>query len=74
MFDSRKGKEFLLVHSVQSASGTHSGCYPMSTGVLFPKVKGQGRETDHSPPSSAEVENGAAIPPLFHTPSCRGAN
>jgi hypothetical protein len=30
---------------------------------VFRRVKRQGRETDHSP-SSAEVENGRAIPPL----------
>jgi hypothetical protein len=31
-------------------------------------VKRLGRETDHLPPSSAEVENGAAVRPLSHTP------
>jgi hypothetical protein len=30
-----------------------------------------GREADHSPPSSAEVKNGGAIPPLPHTSSLR---
>jgi hypothetical protein len=29
-------------------------------------VKRQGPEADHSPPSSAEVKNGGAIPPLPH--------
>jgi hypothetical protein len=29
-----------------------------------PGVKRLGREADHSPPSSAEVKNGGAIPPL----------
>jgi hypothetical protein len=28
--------------------------------------RGQGRETGHSSPSSAEVKNGGAIPPLPH--------
>jgi hypothetical protein len=36
-------------------------------------VKGLGREADHSPPSSAEVKNDGAIPPLSHTSSWRGA-
>jgi hypothetical protein len=36
-------------------------------------VKGQGREADHSLPSSAEVKNGGAIPPLPSTSSWRGA-
>jgi hypothetical protein len=30
--------------------------YPMGTGSLFPGVKRQGREADHSPPISAEVK------------------
>jgi hypothetical protein len=36
-------------------------------------VKWQGCETDHSPPSSAEVKNDGAIPPLPHMPSWHGA-
>jgi hypothetical protein len=35
-------------------------------------IKRQGRETDHSPPSIAEVNNGA-VPSLTHTSSWRGA-
>jgi hypothetical protein len=37
--------------------------------ALPPGVKQSGREADHSPPSSAEVKNGGAIPPLPHTSS-----
>jgi hypothetical protein len=33
-------------------------------GALSPRVKRQGRAADHSPPSSAEVNEGGAIPPL----------
>jgi len=29
----------------------------MATGGLFPGVKKQGRKSDHSPPSGAEVKN-----------------
>jgi hypothetical protein len=36
-------------------------------GDRLPGVKRPGREADHSPPSSAEVRNGGAIPPLPHT-------
>jgi hypothetical protein len=32
-------------------------------------IKLQGREADHSPPSSAEVKEGGAIPPLLHMSS-----
>jgi hypothetical protein len=38
-----------------------------------PGVKRPGREADHSPPSSAEVKNGGAMPPLPYTSSWRGA-
>jgi hypothetical protein len=36
-------------------------------GTLSPGIKRPGRETDHSPPPSAEVEN---VPSLLHTSSC----
>jgi hypothetical protein len=38
-------------------------------GPLSPAVKRPGREADHSPPSSVEVKNGGAMPPLSHTSS-----
>jgi hypothetical protein len=37
--------------------------------VLSSGIKLPGRETDHSPPSSADVKNGGAIPPLPHMSS-----
>jgi hypothetical protein len=36
-------------------------------GALSLGVKRLGQEADHSPPSSAEVNNGGAIPQLPHT-------
>jgi hypothetical protein len=42
-------------------------------GALYPEVKRQGREADHLPPSSAEVKNGGAIPPLLHMSSWHSA-
>jgi hypothetical protein len=39
----------------------------------FLGVKRSRREADHSPPSSVEVKNGGAIPPLPHMSSWRGA-
>jgi hypothetical protein len=42
-------------------------------GALFPGVKPSGCQPDHSPPASAEVKNGAAIPPLPNKSSWRGA-
>jgi hypothetical protein len=41
--------------------------------VAFTEVKRQVREADHSPQSGAEVRNGGAIPPLFHTSPWHGA-
>jgi hypothetical protein len=38
-------------------------------GLQFNGYWGYGSETDHSPPSYAEVKNGTAIPPLHHKPS-----
>jgi hypothetical protein len=40
-------------------------------GALSPGVKRQGREVDHSPPTSADVKNGGAIPPLLRMSSWR---
>jgi hypothetical protein len=47
---------FSLLHIVQTGSGAHSASYPMGNGGSFPGVKWQGREADHSPPTSAEVK------------------
>jgi hypothetical protein len=49
-------KKFSLLHIVQTGSGVHPTSYKMVTGVSFPGVKRQGREADHSPPTSAEVK------------------
>jgi hypothetical protein len=50
--------------------------YPFSTasrtylewvlGTLSPRVKGLGHEADHSPPSSAKVNNDGTVHPLPH--------
>jgi hypothetical protein len=47
------GQEFLLLHAVQNGSEIHPASYPMGTGALSPGVKRQGREANHSPPTSA---------------------
>jgi hypothetical protein len=39
-------------------------------GAVTSGVNQQGREADHSLPSSAEVKNDGAIPPLPHKTSC----
>jgi hypothetical protein len=54
----RGARDFSLLRSIQTGSGAHLASYPMGTGALSPGVKRPGRETDHSSPLSAEVENG----------------
>jgi hypothetical protein len=45
-------QKFSLLHIVQTGSGVHPTFYKMGTAG----VKRQGREADHSPPTSAEVK------------------
>jgi hypothetical protein len=65
-------RDFSLLHSDHNASGAHPVSYPVGTRRFFPGVKRLEHETDHSPPSSAEIKNGWVIPPLPHTSSWRG--
>jgi hypothetical protein len=55
-FEFRWEQEFSLLHVVQTGSGVHPTSYPMGTGGSFPGVKRQGREADHSSPTSAKVK------------------
>jgi hypothetical protein len=48
---------FSLQHPVQNSSGARPASYLMGTRGSSPGVKRPGRETDYSPPSSAEVKN-----------------
>jgi hypothetical protein len=50
----------------RSALGPTQAPIVWVAGALSPGVKRQGRETDHSPPSTATVKKGGAIPPLPH--------
>jgi hypothetical protein len=53
-----EAKDFSCSFCVQTGSGAHSASCAMGTGGPFPGGKARpGREADHSPPSSAEVEN-----------------
>jgi hypothetical protein len=63
-FDSRQGKDSSLLHNVHTGSGVHPVSYPMGTGASFPGVRRQGREADHSPPTSADVKKSEAVRPL----------
>jgi hypothetical protein len=56
--------KFSLLHSVQTDSGAHPASYAIGTWGYFLGGKRQGREADHSSPSTAEVKKGGAIPPF----------
>jgi hypothetical protein len=58
--------DFFSLYSVQIDYGVHSAPYSIGTRCSFLGVQRPRREADHSPPSTAEVKNGGAIPPLPH--------
>jgi hypothetical protein len=49
-------KKFSRLRSVQPALGPIQPPIQWVSGVLLPGIKRPGRETDHSPPASAEVK------------------
>jgi hypothetical protein len=55
---------FSFLHSVQTGSGAQAASCTMCTVSLSTGVKRARREANHSLPSSAEIKNGGAIPPL----------
>jgi hypothetical protein len=56
----------ILLFSITSKPdpGASLAFYTMGTEGCFPGDRAAGGEADHSRPSSAEVKNGGAIPPL----------
>jgi hypothetical protein len=66
-------RDFSLLCNIQTDFEAHPASHlPDSKGYL-PRVKWQGRETDHSSPSSAKVKNNGVILSLPHLFSCHGA-
>jgi hypothetical protein len=61
------GKGFFTAS--RRGSGAHSTSYPIRSEAFPLRTKQPGREADSSPPSSAEIKNGGAVPPLSHTTS-----
>jgi hypothetical protein len=49
-------QDLSLLHGVDTDSEDHPVVYPKGIEILFPRVKWQERETEPSPPSSAEVK------------------
>jgi hypothetical protein len=58
-------RNFSLHHRVQTGSGAHAAPSPMGTGGCSPGAR-PGRETDHSPPSNAEVKEYVRL--YLHSP------
>jgi hypothetical protein len=73
-FDSRQGKEIFL-HSAASRPALGPAQSPIRwvPGALSPGVRGPGGEADHSSLSSAQVNNGGAVPLLPHMSSWHSA-
>jgi hypothetical protein len=67
-FDFRQGQEIFLFSTVfRPALGPTQLPIRWLPGTLSQEVKRPGNEADHFFPSSAEVKNDGAIPPLPHT-------
>jgi hypothetical protein len=64
-----ESRGFSVLHRVQTGVGAHPASYPMDTEECFKGVKRPRRETDYSPPSSAEAKNGGAVLSLPQTAS-----
>jgi hypothetical protein len=69
-----RGKIFLFSTTPRLVPGPTQPPIQWVLGTLSLGVKWPGCETYHSPPSSAEVKNDGAIPPLPHMPSCHSAS
>jgi hypothetical protein len=61
-----------VVHIFHTALGPNQPSIQWVLWDVPAVVEQQEREADHSPPSSAEVKNGGAVPSLPHTPSWCG--
>jgi hypothetical protein len=67
-FDSREGQEIFPFSTASvPALGPTQPPIQWVPKALYQGIKRMRREADQSHPSSAEVKNGGAIPPLSHT-------
>jgi hypothetical protein len=66
-------RNFSLHYRVQNGSGAHAATYQWVQGALFLGIKWQGREADHSSPSSAEVKECVEVYLQSPVPSWRCA-
>jgi hypothetical protein len=73
-FDSRQRQEiFPYFTASKPALGPIQPPIQWVLGVVSSGIKRPAHEADCSPPSSAEVKNVGAAPPIRHTFSCHGA-
>jgi hypothetical protein len=63
------GTGILLLSTLPRRLWAHPTSYPLLPGVLSPRTKRPGRDTEHSLPTSGQVTNDGAIPPLPDTSS-----
>jgi hypothetical protein len=68
-----RGKIFLFSTASRPVLGPTQPPIQWIPVVISPGVEQPGCEADHSPPSSAKVKNGGAIPPLPHKSSHHSA-
>jgi hypothetical protein len=73
VFDSRQVQDSLFSTSSRSALRPTQTPVQSVSGALSLGAKGQVREADHSPPSSAEIKKGGAILPLLRISSWHSA-
>jgi hypothetical protein len=64
-----KAKRLMLYREARPTLGPTRPPIQLVPGALSQEIKRQGREADHSPPSSDEVRKRGAIPPLPHMSS-----
>jgi hypothetical protein len=67
-------RDFSVLYSVQIDYGAHPASIQWVPGAFFLGVKRPEHETDHSPPSSAEVNNSEGILSFPHTTSWHSAS
>jgi hypothetical protein len=65
-FNSRQGKVLSLLHNIQAGSRANQPHIQWVPWTVSHGVNQRKRKADHSPPSSVEVKNSGAIPPLPH--------
>jgi hypothetical protein len=70
------GAEIAQLVSRRATGWTAGVRFPVlarNVSLLHSVQTGSGPEGDHSPPSSAEIKNGGATPPILHMSSWRSA-